>query len=394
MEKHLEKNIWKYYIINIFSKLMIVPILVVFFLSKGLSATEIGLILSIGTIAALLFEVPSGYISDSIGHKKAIAISFFIKFISALFYAFGNSFWPFLLGVIIYDIGNSLWTGTGSSFLFETLKDLDRKDDYEKISGKSITISQPIGALFLIITPFIYAFNAPLAFLVNSALLLFAFFVSLSLAQPSFIKHVGKEEGFAKLFTDSRRIFGYIRSRKRYSTLMLFTAAWHGIQDAIDEFQQIFLQFLQVPTQLFGFVYGANRVMQGAGAYFAHKAKRFFNQLRFLSFLGVSLTVFFFVVSLVKTAFGAVIFPLRNFIEGFATPLESSYLNHEITDGDRVSLLSVGNLFAGILKAVFTFLIGILFDIFTVPTVFVILGVGTAVIMLALYIPARIAYRN
>lgn len=394
MNSSLRNNIWKYYAINVFTKRLIVPILVVFFLAKELSATEIGLIFSLGTIAALLFEVPSGFMSDKLGHKKAIAISFFVQCISMLLYAFGDSFSIFLSATIIYWLGNSLWTGTGSALLFETLKDLNRSDDYEKILGRATTISQPVSALFLVVIPIIYAFDARFAFLVNAALLFISLLVSLTLAQPSFYKHISKEEGFARIFADGKRIFAFVKTHKRYSGYTMFSAAWHGIQDAVDEFQQIFFQFLQVPVQFFGLIYGANRLMQGVGSYFTHNWKKHFSQLKTLSLLGTSLTIFLLVAASLKSMFGAIIFPLRNAIEGFASPLNQSFLNREITEGDRVTLLSVGNLFAGILKAIFTLLIGLLFDMFSVPMVFTLLALGTAVIMGILYIPAWRAYRQ
>ena len=72
----LEKNIWKYKIINFFhSMLFFIPILVLFFQDRGLSMTQILLIKSIYSIFVVLMEVPTGVWADKFGHKKSINLS-------------------------------------------------------------------------------------------------------------------------------------------------------------------------------------------------------------------------------------------------------------------------------------------------------------------------------
>src|SRR3989338_2682041 len=118
----LAANIWKYYFLRIFTKRIIVPVLVVYLLAEGLSATQIGVLFSFGTILGLIFEVPSGILSDKLGHKNAIATSFFLQTLSMLAYALGSSFFWFGIATALYAIGVSFWTGTGNAFAYETLK--------------------------------------------------------------------------------------------------------------------------------------------------------------------------------------------------------------------------------------------------------------------------------
>jgi MFS family permease len=90
----MKSNIWKFYFLRIFLRSSVFPILVVYFLKSGLSAAEIGLVFSIGVFASFLLELPSGYISDKIGHRPAIILCFLMKSLAMLSYL-GGTFWWF-----------------------------------------------------------------------------------------------------------------------------------------------------------------------------------------------------------------------------------------------------------------------------------------------------------
>ncbi|MFK7780079.1 MAG: hypothetical protein QM490_02930, partial [Candidatus Gracilibacteria bacterium] len=67
-----------------------IPLLSIFFLTlPNTTANQIGIFTGIGFIATLLFEVPSGYVSDVIGHKKTLVISKISQVFSMICYILG-----------------------------------------------------------------------------------------------------------------------------------------------------------------------------------------------------------------------------------------------------------------------------------------------------------------
>ena len=69
----LEGNIFKYGLSLIANKRIFVAILGAYYLTvPGVTPWWIGAILLISSGMGVLFEVPSGYIADKIGHKKAL----------------------------------------------------------------------------------------------------------------------------------------------------------------------------------------------------------------------------------------------------------------------------------------------------------------------------------
>jgi MFS family permease len=381
LHRDLRNNIWKYYAMQTLAQRIVTPILVIFLLAHALSKTEIGTLLSIGTLGAILLEVPSGLISDMIGHKRALIAAFFLKGFAMLLYILAQTFMGFLFATLMYWAGRALWSGTNSAFLFETLKDTGHVDDYETISGKITFVTKPLNALLLVGIPFLYAYAPWAVFSLNAFLFVVGAAIAATVVQPTFTIHVRKQEGFVGLVTDSKRVIAFLRAHRRYARLMIFIASWRGIQGAIDEFRQVFFQFLRLPTEVFGFLYAFDKVCNGSGAYLSQKAKRFFGQLRSLSFFASVLAIFFFVAAIVRSSIGVILFPLRNFFEGLAVPIYESALHKEITKGDRVTLLSLGNVCQGLVRAGFTFLAGVLFDHWTVPSTFILLGILASILL-------------
>ena len=105
-QKRLKSNIQKYFLIILTNRRNYIPILALYFLSlPNTTVQQIGLYIGIGWIVGFLFEIPSGYVSDKIGHKTALIIAKFSMLASSLFFVFGNSLPQFILGSAFISIG-------------------------------------------------------------------------------------------------------------------------------------------------------------------------------------------------------------------------------------------------------------------------------------------------
>ena len=390
----------------------------VFFLKSGLSATEIGLVFSIGIdnlvdyvprfsklsirdfgtkgnsiilnlyiFAAFLLELPSGYFSDKVGHKRAIILCFLLKAVAMLFYL-GGSFWWFVVAEVLFVGGGSLWSGTGEAFFYETLKDLKRLKSFEKLYGQSMFIALVIGSIFLIMMPFIYIYSNTLIFFLSFALLLVPLIVSLTLEQPSSTKKVAKIEGWWSVVHEWRDIWRFVIKQKRYRAIIVFYAFWRAFQDAIDNFSQIFFTFVKIPTQFFGMMYSVNRIFYGLGGQVAYLFKKALTSLQIFAMFSLELVLFFFFGAFANIYTGILVFLVKNFFEGVSEPISSRQVNKEIVRGNRITLLSVEPTLARLIQGILVLIFGILFDMFSVPVVFIIMGIVVIFIFPALYFMA------
>jgi MFS family permease len=342
---------------------MVFPVLVVFFLKSGLSAAEIGIVFSIGVFVSFFVELPSGYLSDKMGHKQAIVICFLMKAVAMLCYL-GASFSWFVLAEVLFVGGGAFWSGTGEAFFYETLNDLKRLGDFEKLYGRSVAVGLAIGSGFLMIMPFIYHYSNRLIFVINFALLLIPVVISFTLDNPHATKSVAKIEGWSNVVSEWRSIGKFILKQKRYQAVIFFFAFWQAVQDAIDSFSQLFFIFLRVPVEFFGMIYATNRILQAVGGQIAYVFKRAMSSLQIFAVFSLELIVFFFTGAFANYSVGIILFPVRNFFEGISDPLSSGMVNKEITEGNRITLLSVEPTIARLIQGILVLLFGFLFNVF------------------------------
>ena len=103
-EKGELKLLWPFYFIPIFlGMFMVYPIFQIpYFLSIGLSLTQIGFLISSLGLAVLLFEVPTGAIADIFGRKFSVVLGTFLSGISLILIYFYHDFFVLVLLVFIW----------------------------------------------------------------------------------------------------------------------------------------------------------------------------------------------------------------------------------------------------------------------------------------------------
>ena len=108
---------------------------IIFFISKGLSGFQIGILQFMITLTQVLFEIPSGIFSDKIGRKKAIILANLFYILYFILFYFNNNFHCLIIGCIMQGIGETLTTGSEEALLYDSLETIQQKDNYSKYLG-------------------------------------------------------------------------------------------------------------------------------------------------------------------------------------------------------------------------------------------------------------------
>lgn len=121
MKQKLQRNITILYVSSFFWLAMVVmPIIVPFFESKGLDLAQVFYLQAIFAMAVMVFEVPSGYVADVLGRKNALVAGSFFHGIGFTFMYFSDGFGSLVVVEIILGIGLSLLSGADLSLLYDT----------------------------------------------------------------------------------------------------------------------------------------------------------------------------------------------------------------------------------------------------------------------------------
>lgn len=131
---NISSNIWKLYCIKASrSFLVMMPIVTLFFNSIGMSQYEIMLSQVVFSISLILFEVPSGYFSDRVSRKVTLIIAACFAVIGMFFYATARDFMMIIIAEVLLGISASFMSGTDSALMYDSLLEMNQKEQYKKI---------------------------------------------------------------------------------------------------------------------------------------------------------------------------------------------------------------------------------------------------------------------
>ena len=161
----MESRFWRFYVVEVLRALWLtLPITTIFYLNN-FDFSQIGLAESLLAFSVFLLEVPSGFISDKLGHKT-IASSGYVVFGSALILIglSGNVFPLFLFGFLLWGISEALISGAHHSLLYEHIKYL--KGDFQKVYLET-SLLRSITVIFAsLLGAFLYTIEPSLPFLI------------------------------------------------------------------------------------------------------------------------------------------------------------------------------------------------------------------------------------
>jgi MFS family permease len=176
------KNIDKIYLAQLLSGFaMITSLSPLYFLAHGVSQSQLGILISANILTLAIFDIPTGAIADTFGHKTSVFLGTLIWSLSYLMLYFATGFPIFLASMIVGGVGLALVSGAFTSLVYDILDKQGIQEDFRKVYGRSdssFLISSVIAATA---GGFIYQYQPNLIFLVAFLFTLVASFVFLGI---------------------------------------------------------------------------------------------------------------------------------------------------------------------------------------------------------------------
>jgi MFS family permease len=202
---NLNSNIWKLFVIQLTQRRYYLPILSIYFLTlSDANAMQIGLWAGAGYLAEFLFEIPSGYISDRIGHKKMLVLAKIFMILAVLSFIHGGFLIFFILGAIFTSLSFASQSGTKTAFLHETLVSLKKESDFIKINTKIAAYASLFSALLLIIIPFSTQISIETPLLIGLFLDVIGLILALLLIKPNIIEKTNNIKSILQLLKEMK----------------------------------------------------------------------------------------------------------------------------------------------------------------------------------------------
>lgn len=276
--------------------MIIMPVVVPMFKSKGLNMEQIYILQAVFSITVALFELPSGYLSDLFSRKANLIASASLYFIGELGFLLSDGFFHLIIAEILLGIGLSLFSGTDVSLVYDSLKASEntKEGDVEKSQAKYLSnvmfwglFGEAIGGL---IGGFIVSYGIIYVLQVNAIVSFLPLVVAFFLIEPP-RKKLSRESHIKNFKFIYRELF----VKRPFVRQIIFLVIAYSIATitAIWSYQELWEQ-KGIELSSFGYIWAAVCLAGAISSRFAYRVEATLGARRSLYLLGIWPVVMYF----------------------------------------------------------------------------------------------------
>lgn len=357
----MRKNIIALYLIKLskwFS--LIMPIIVLFYEDHGLGLQDVFILKSVYSIAAVVLEIPSGYLADVWGRKKCLISGCILFFGGYLCYSMTGSFGMFLVAELLLGIGQTLVNGADSALLYDTTAHYRKDQLYLRYEGRITMIGNFAEAVAGIIGGLLAVYSLRYPFYGQ----VFIAFIGIPAAFA-----LTEYKGENKIQSPLREIMRIIRYSLVTNKKLCYNIFYSGIIGAatltMAWFVQPYLMQMNTPTHYYGIIWTLLNLTVGLAALYSDRIERYFGMNRMNIVILVMIVGGYVALAYNLTPVGLFILLVFYVFRGFATPILKGYINQMTFSEMRATVLSIRNFVIRLIFAAVTPFIGWLNDMYS-----------------------------
>ncbi|MBK8138802.1 MAG: MFS transporter [Chloroflexi bacterium] len=319
---------------------------ILIFAEIGGSFTAGAAAFSVTMLTKVIFEVPTGIVSDLVGRKGTMVLGAAFSAAGMVCYVFAQDAGLLFIGSALGGISTAFYSGNNEAFLYDTLTEAGREDEYRDVSGRTSSMFQAAGAVSAVTGGLMAATLGYRAVLIATVFPQIAcVFVALLMTNPR--RHVTDQKPFAHL----RESAALIWHNPRLLALTVGNVTRFAFGEVGFQMRSAFVERLW-PLWAIGLMRAASNVLAAFSFYFAGRIIRRFGERRIL----IGGIVFTNAIDVVWITFAGVLSPLvmglNSVFFGAITVSSGSLIQREFSAQHRATMGSVGSLAGSFLFAV------------------------------------------
>ena len=263
------------------SQLYLAPILLLFYQQNGLTIADFVMFQGIFQLTGILFEIPCGYIADTISKKKVLILAFACFFLRAALWLSFSGIYIVLLGELFNALSRAFLSGVYDSYIYDYLKSKNKTNRMLKECGRT-NFAMSSGAMFAaIFSAILYKHYGTMILLsLEFILTLISIILLTTLPNPPSAKPQGIT--LKQKFIEIRDTSIATIKNKNINLYILYSALLFSTTSLFCWCFQPLLKMSSAPVFMFSFVYVINHGLRAGFSFYVNKLKKFFGFNRLL----------------------------------------------------------------------------------------------------------------
>ena len=339
---NLQGNLWKLYAIQVCRWfLLLMPVLVLFFQEIGLDLQDVFTIQAFYSVCVILFEVPSGYFADRLGRRRSLLIGSIAAAAGFWVYALATTFADFFVAQFFIAVGGSFISGSDSAMLYDTLIQLRRRNEYQKVAGRLASMANFSEGIAALIGGSLALISLRTPLYSQAVLMLAVIPLAWSLVEPP-RKTPDPSEGSFKAVL---RIVRYaLHGHSEIKWLILYSSLVGTSTLTIVWMVQPYLQAVDLPLEWFGAAWAILQFSVGVFAVNAYRVEAAFGRKASLISLILLSAAGYLLLGLFQALWATVFLLVFYLVRGINGPVMNDYINRCVDSEIRATVLSVKSL--------------------------------------------------
>ncbi len=365
--------------------LLIVPVLIPLYLSRGLSATDVFLVQAVFTVGVFVFEVPSGYFADVLGRRFSLILAALFWVLGFSAYARARSFAGFAGAELLLAFGASLRSGTDAALVFDSLKEVGAQAEFARYQGRVDLASRIGGALASVAGGMLGAARLELPVYLNIATAALMLLTALGFTEPRRSRPP---------YENPLKGIGRVVARCAADAGLLLPMLLSGLMTAVGIVglwsYLLLFQKSGLSTAVTGVLFAAFQLASGLGAQRSARIERWLGARRTAALFPLVGAGFLAVAVWPRAPVCAAAMLGNAFVWGLSGPLLMARINARASSDVRATVISVGSMAGRLFYTLLAPAVGRLADLVSLASGFALLGataLAGVVGLLALYAP-------
>jgi MFS family permease len=349
------------------------------------TANQIGIFSAIGFFASFLLEIPSGILSDKIGHKKILVIAKILMIFSTLSFIYANSLIYFIFGSIFLSASTAFTSGTQDAFMHNTLIGLKKEKDYVKIIGKIKGNVSLLSIILILALPLFTKISILLPLKISLGFDFFGLVIAFLFITPK-EKIEAKDEEPLPVKSQLKELY-----KTGFFTLSMLFGIFAGIMIASGIYRTVYVESLGFPIIYIGVIMALSRFTWFILGNKLNVIKENFSLKSMMKFEILFFSISLVIASILNNPYLVVI--ILGVINGYhlaRMPIITEHLlkNYCKNKKQKATILSINSQTGAIFQSIITFGIGF-FMINSYKIGFFTLGIITFVLSTTAYLFSR-----
>lgn len=346
---------------SIFSSMVFeTPILVIFFLNKGLNYSQIATIFSVYAITVFVLEYITGILADRFSRILCLIAGCISLVCGELILIWGSHYFEYISAICLIALYVALRSGTDTALIYDKLKELNHEPEYSKFISVLRSITLFTGSIAFVFGGLLIKIGNNVPLWCTISLHLISLLMLCLIKEPK-INRTNISSSSEKIF--KKTISLTIQSKAILAVILLSTVLFSSA-NLINWITQPYLKSLKIEINYFGVFYMLFSISQSIGAFITSKiiniARNNYNVLIQSAFAIVFLS---FLFSIPYKGIAFFIFIAIGISYGIYYTVDDIVFNHLIESDVRAAMLSLQHGISKILQAVLFIIAGVALDL-------------------------------